>query len=184
MKLTYCLAWLLIASFCIGCGRSNSTTVTGPHGEKVTVTKKGQQMNMTVKGEKGEQATITNAGDNQDITIKGKDGQKTHFSSSKTGVALPDGFPKDVAVYPKATINMATTVEKTISLMLKTSDSKQDVLAFYKKQFQENDWKIKNTMDSDDQSMINGEKEHRTLTVLIHPESDATIVNLVVAEER
>jgi hypothetical protein len=151
---------LLIVALCVGCGRS--TTVVGPDGEKATVTRKGEAV---------------------DVTVKGKHGEETHVSAGGS-VALPDGFPADVPIYPKATIVTTTTVEKAMQVMLKTTDSAQQAETFYKEKLKQGDWEIKSSMNTPQMTMLQGAKKGRILAIIISAESGQTMINLTVGDEK
>ena len=126
---------LLMLALSAGCGRS--TTVVGPHGERVTVKQKG---------------------DGVDVTFKDKHGKEGHVAAGEKGVALPDDFPKDVAVYPKATVVTSMTMEKTMHVSLKTADSAEKVAAFYKKKLDEDGWKINTNVNTEQMRMLQASK--------------------------
>jgi hypothetical protein len=161
MRLTCCIVLSLAIGVCVGCGRSR--TYTGAEGEKATVTQKG---------------------DTVEVKVKGKRGEEVRYSSGGAGVALPDGFPKDVAIYPKATVVTSATVEKAMTAMLKTADSAQKAEAFYKDKLKENGWKIESSMNMPQGMMLHGKKESRSLTVVISAEANETMINLTVADEK
>jgi hypothetical protein len=161
MKQFSFLVLLLTFELCLGCGKS--TTVTGPDGEKMTVTKKGDGMEMTVQG---------------------KLGKKAHISANKDGVALPEDFPTDVPIYPKATVVTAMTIEKAQMVSLKTADSVKQAEAYYKEKLKDNGWEIKTSMNTEDGMMLQGQKKGHVLTVMVSGKSDETMIQLTVAPEK
>ena len=68
--------------------------------------------------------------------------------------------------------------------MLKTPDSLQKAEAFYKDKMKEDGWKIENTMNMPQQTMLLGKKKDRSLSVMIVKESDATNVTLTVEKQK
>jgi hypothetical protein len=150
---------LLILALAAGCGRSNSTTAVGPKGdEKVTVTREGDVTKVTAKGEHGEE-------------IK---------AASGSDVSLPEGFPDDVPIYPKATILSSVTVGDTMTVSLRTSGSAKDVETFYKQKLKDGGWESKSSLDMPQMKMLQAAKKRRTLNVVISAESDHTIISLSV----
>jgi len=132
----------------------------------------------------GRPTTVNQKGDGVDVTFKGKHGEKTHVPNVEKGVALPDGFPKDVAIYPQATVVTSMTMEKTMHVSLKTADSAEKVAAFYKKKLDEDGWKISTNVNTEQMRMLQGAKEGRSLAVLISTESGETAIVLTVASEK
>ncbi len=153
---------LLVLALSAGCGRS--TTAIGPNGDKVTMKQKG---------------------DSVDVTFKDKQGKEGRVATGEKSVALPDDFPKDVAIYPKATVFMSTTIETAMHIGLKTADPAEKVLAFYKKKLDENGWKIGTNVNNNEVlTVLYGRKPHRALTVVVSTGSDQTAITLTVASEK
>ena len=146
----------------------------------------GCKRSTTVVGPKGEKATVTQDGGKVEVAYKNKEGGEVHFAGGTDAVALPEGFPKDVAIYPKAKVFMSTTADKglTMMLMTKTPDSIQKAEAFYKSKMKEDGWKIENAMNISQQVMLQGKKEDRMLTVAISKESKETQIMVSVTKEK
>ena len=150
-----CLASALLF-YTAGCGRS--TTVTNPEGEKTTIERNG---------------------DGVDISIKGKDGGDARFSSGQ-GVALPDDFPKDVAIYPAATVVMTINVDDGRQVTLSTEDAAEKVEAFYKDRLKKDGWEEKTSMNTPMMKMFAWEKDGRELVVNIMSEGGKTTISITV----
>ena len=155
---------LLLAALAMnaGCGRSH--TYTDSEGQKTTVTQKGQDVEMT---------------------FKGKDGQEAHVAGGTAGVPLPDGFPKDIAVYPKATV-FASTKDKSgaMSVVLKATDPVQQIATFYQEKLKENGWATENTTNVGNAMILQVTKEGRKLNMSISGNSGDTMMNLVLEKEK
>ena len=151
---------LSILALCTGCERKK--TATGPNGEKATVTHKGEDV---------------------EIAFKDRNGAEVHYAGGKSAVALPEGFPADVAIYPKAKVVISRTAEKTMLVMLNTPDSLKKAGEFYKGEMKENGWKIENNINMPGKIILQGKKEKRSLTVAIARESDETIIHLSVDKD-
>ncbi len=149
---------LLLLSFGGGCKRS--TTVRGPEGERATFTQKGEGM---------------------DVSVEGKDGKKAHLKTGEN-VPLPEDFPKDVAIYPKAAVVMSMTGDKGKQVTLKTADSVQKVEAFYKERLKADGWEIKGSMNMPQLTMLSGLKEYHTLTISITSDSGETMITISLGE--
>lgn len=152
---------LVVLALSAGCGRS--TTVVGPHGERTTVKQKGDSVN---------------------VTFKDKQGKEGHVAVGEKGVALPDDFPKNIAIYPGATVVTSMTMDKTMHVSLKTGDPAEKVAAFYKTKLDEDGWKINTNVNSEQMRMLQAGKEKRTVAVLISTESGGTTIVLTVASEK
>jgi hypothetical protein len=155
--------WLLILILGCwsGCGRS--TTVTGPEGEKATVTQDRQGVG---------------------ITIEGKQGEKVRIAADEAGVALPDGFPKDVPIYPGATITASATTQNMMNVTLQTKDQPQQVRTFYQGTLKQNGWEMQSTMNTPQGVMLQATKAERTQVVTIGRDDDKTTISVVVTEEK
>jgi hypothetical protein len=77
----------------------------------------------------GTKATVTQGGKSTEVTIQGKDGTKVQVSEGGN-LALPDAFPKDVPVYPGATVTANVTVKDGMQVVFKTADSISEIAAF------------------------------------------------------
>jgi hypothetical protein len=159
----YFVLMLAIAVMGTGCGRSKSRTITGPNGEKYTVSEKSDKL---------------------DVTFTGKSGEKIHVASGEKGVALPDDFPKDVPVYPGATINFSSKTREGMLLMLKSTESPEKIKQYYEKETKQQGWEEnENTVAMDKITILGFKKGDRTLTVTINTDKE-TIIQLMVAEEK
>ena len=155
-----CLVWAVLAiAVCFGCKKS--TTVTGPSGEQTTVTKKG---------------------DKTEITVQGRDGEKVTIAGGERGVALPEGFPKDVPIYPGATVASSVKQAKQFTVMLKAGDGVAKVADHYAAKLKENGWEIETTVNMAEGRMFAAKKDNRTVSVMIVPEGGKAVATLTVAE--
>ena len=152
---------LLLSASClwIGCGRK-STTVTGPDGSKATVTQKG---------------------DGTEITITGDKGKTVRVAGSESGVALPEGFPKDVPVYAGAKVTTSMKSEDITTVVLTTTDPAKKVMDFYGEKLKANGWDIKTTMNTEEGGMVMATKGKSTCTVYIGRGDKQTTISLGVA---
>jgi hypothetical protein len=151
---------LLVVMFQAGCKRS--ATIVGPKGERVTETKNGEDT---------------------ELAFKGMNGENIRSSVGKKGVALPLDFPSDVAIYPKATPIMVATKDKETAVLLTTTDSLQKTLTFYKGQLKERGWKIKLSSDAPKVSLLQAEKEGRTLAVLLTETAEGAGIQLTLVKK-
>jgi hypothetical protein len=147
---------LVIVMLPTGCKRS--TTVADPEGAKDAVSKQH---------------------DGDELAFKGLNGEEVHSAGGKP-VALPANFPADLAVYPGATVVMTVIDEKQMSITLNTPDAVKTILAFYKRHFKENGWKTIN--DNPKYSMLEAEKEGRTLMLIVTAKTKETSVQLILSK--
>jgi hypothetical protein len=146
--------------------------------------KRSTEKPTTFVGPRGERATVTKDGDDTELAYKGIHGEDIRSATGKKGVALPANFPADVAVYPKATIAMAVTTDKEITVILSTTDSIQKVGAFYKGKLKDKGWKSNMASDAPQLSMLEGEKEGRKLVVFMIEKPEGTSIQLVVSNKK
>ena len=122
---------------------------------------------------------------NGEITYesKTKDGNVT-VSANQGGVALPDGFPKDVPIYKGAVVQVASTQGKTVMVHLSVSAPVADALKYYQDQLKEQGWEINSTMNMGEGSMITAKKGDRQCSALILKQDKGTMVQLSVTQEK
>jgi hypothetical protein len=154
MRLAALLGLALLSITAWGCG-GKTTTVTGPDGEK---------------------ATVSQQGDNVEVTVRGKDGEKATYSSGRS-VALPEGFPKDVPLYPGAKVTMSGKQGEGMMVMLTSGDDVQKIAGFYEAKLKENGWEIETSANIGEGSMFAAKKEKRHLSVGINPGQITLVVN-------
>ena len=114
---------------------------------------------------------------------KTKDGN-VKISASETGVALPEGFPKDVPVYKDATVQMASTQGKTMMVHLSVSAPVAEALKYYQDQLKDQSWEINSTMNMGEGSMITAKKGDRQCSAVILKQDKGTMVQLSVTQEK
>ena len=82
--------------------------------------------------------------ENNSVSISGENGNEAEIGSSK----IPDGFPKDVPIYPGAKVLASTSIDGNYSVALSTPDSKSQVEAYYKTTLANNGWVSENGSSS------------------------------------
>ena len=159
MKRSGILLALAVVCVVVGCRRSTSYTAKD-----------------------GIQATVTQSGKSTEVTIQGKDGAKMQFSG-EGGLAVPDGFPKDVPVYPGSTVTMSMAAKDGMHVALKTADPSGKVVAFYNEKLKASGWEIEATMNTGESSMVSGKKDKRSVVAVTGRDSDGTTITLTVQPE-
>ncbi len=153
---------LFAVVLCVGCGRSSSTSTTGPDDKKTAVAK-------------------NTAG--EEVSFKSQTGEDVRYAGGKTSVAMPKGFPGEVAVYPKATIAMSATDKNSVMVVLNTADAPEKAQAFYKDCLEKNGWKISSSLNTAQGTIFVAEKKNRKLTLTVTSESEGTVIQIAVIEE-
>lgn len=147
-------------------------------------------------------ATVIVCGCNKSPTYKTKDGEVTvdkssgqvtfesktkdgnvKVTASETGVALPEGFPKDVPIHTGATVQMASTQGKTMMVHLNLSAPVAEALKYYQDQLKEQGWEIESTMNMGEGSMVAAKKGNRKCSAVILKQDKGTMVQLAVTQE-
>ncbi|MCX6996939.1 MAG: hypothetical protein NTV49_07600 [Kiritimatiellaeota bacterium] len=118
----------------------------------------------------------------EQVTIQTKDGTST-FSGGK-GAKVPDTFPKDVFVYPGATVMASVTVPKGCNLVLETKDDLEKVLGAFKDQMAGAGWKEEMNMNQGGTSMAAYKKDQRTASVVVASVDQKTQITITVAENK
>jgi hypothetical protein len=156
----FTIALLVCVALMFGCGRSDSKTYKSKDG-KVTVNQKG---------------------DKQTYEVTTKDGN-FKMATGESGVALPDDFPKDVPVYPGATVKASYAAGKVLMVHLQTKDSIADSGKFYQEQLKNNGWEIGTTLNQADTSMVTAKKAGRQCNAVCAKEGAGTLIQLQVMAE-
>ena len=124
---------------------------------------------------------MTQDGQNSEVTLKGKEGEEAHVASEAVSVPLPDGFPSDIAIYPKATVSGSTKTESgAMSVILKTGDDAEQVKKFYDEQLKQDGWTVENTTKDGDAMILEVAKEGHKLGLTVHRNGEQTLVTLFV----
>jgi hypothetical protein len=144
----------------------------------------GCRKSVTYTGEDGTKATISKSGKDFEITVHGKKGETVPVAGGEGGVALPEGFPKDVPIYPGAKVLTSVKTQDAMTVALQTSDQADKVSAFYKEQMKAGGWEIKTTMDMPQGTMLMGEKGGQALHAMVVSDNKATTVTLTVTKEK
>jgi hypothetical protein len=135
----------------------------------------------TYKTKDGE-VTVNKASGQVSFEGKTKDGNVS-VTAAKGGVALPDGFPKDVPIYKGAVVQIASTQGKTMMVHLNVAAPVADALKFYQDQFKDQGWEIASTMNMGDGSMLTAKKDHRQCAAVVIKQDKGTMIQLSVTQE-
>ena len=116
---------------------------------------------------------------NPTTVIEGKSSAKMRLDG-KGDVGLPEGFPKDVPVYPGSNVTMYAAIKDGMHLVLKTADPSDKVAAYYKEKLKEAGWATEAPLSGEGSSMVSGKKDQRTVIAVIGRDSGGTAVTLTV----
>lgn len=158
MKLkTWCLLVGLLG-LAIGCGRSESTTISDGNSS----------------------TTVTTSDSGAEVTIKDDKGGTIRVTGGDQAIALPDNFPKDVPIYEGAVTFTAVVAGDTMTVAWKSKDPPSKVGPFYKQQLKSNGWSSDTAIDTPDGTVVSGTKENRTLTASIGREDSGSIISISI----
>jgi hypothetical protein len=132
----------------------------------------------TVETESG---SFTVETEGKGVRISGEDEEAGAISGQfGENAEIPDGFPKDVPIYPDAKVlGSMVTGEGTI-LTLQTADDPGKVTAFYREKLSKEGWSLASEIDLGGQRMLAIEKGERSGAVQISREGDDTNILVTV----
>jgi len=121
----------------------------------------------------------TNADGSRSVTVNQGAGGIT--SQAGTNVALPDGFPDDVPVYPQASLFSASQVPG-LGFMVqgRSSDTVDKVGAFYASEMRGRGWTEDGSTQTSAMQAAQYKKGNRTASVALLPGDDGTTIQLTV----
>lgn len=187
------IVWSLTAALAVsGCGKKASDKTGEKLAEKMLekalaaegvapqVNPSEGGMTFRTTDAEGRQADVKVDGDT--VTIQGPDGATT-FRSAGAG-QMPDDFPKDVFVYPGATVVASMSYPGGANLTLESADPVQEVIAKSKSAMEGLGWTEKSHLGMDDVAMLSYTKDTRTVSLIIQQDSGSpTAINITIAEE-
>lgn len=144
-----------------------------------------------VVGEKVVEGMIENAtGGKADLDLN-KDGVsvKTEDGSYSTSTTLPTDWPKDVSVYPGATLKYSGTNNlenrgSEFGAVFTTKDSGQLVYDYYKKELPQQGWTESNSQQTEGVMVITAAKGDRTFSMATSIFEGSTLITLSVSQKR
>ncbi|HDP69233.1 MAG TPA: hypothetical protein ENN38_00260 [Actinobacteria bacterium] len=105
----------------------------------------------TIKTEEGDVKVETDK-DEGKVTIEGEDGGKVEIG---TGTKIPDNWPNDMPIYSNAEIQgvadiSGETGQESLTVILTTPDSIDEIKAYYKKELPANGWTVQDSVSFSD----------------------------------
>jgi hypothetical protein len=137
----------------------------------------------------GDEKTIETEGGT--FTIETEDGG-VRISGEEEGVGevtglfgenakIPDGFPKDVPVYPDATVVAGMAGGEGGVVTLKTGDDPDEIVAFYREELRSGGWSLEGEMNlAGQRRILQIEKGGRSGAVQISREGVDTTILIIV----
>jgi hypothetical protein len=124
------------------------------------------------------------------FTVEADDGG-VRISGEKEGVGeveglfgedakIPDAFPKDVPVYPDATVVAGMASGEGGMVTLQTGDDLDEIVAFYREELQGEGWSLESEMNLGGQRILPIEKAGRSGAVHISRKGDDTTILIIV----
>ena len=145
-------------------------------------------MEKSIEKETGQKAKVEV---NKKKIVVEQEGGKAEIAREGS-VELPEGFPKDIYVYPGAKVLMSFTPKGGTTVTLATNDDLSDVAASYKEEMTKKGWSLETSMKMQQMQMFGYKKGNREVTVQIMPASSQmapgaekakTIIGIVVNTE-
>ena len=93
---------------------------------------------------------------------------------------IPDGFPKDVPVYPGSEVSDATVAGAAVLIRLRTGDDFEKVVAFYREKLAEEGWSLTPEREFSGGRVLPVEKEGRKGAAQISREADGTAIFVAI----
>lgn len=93
---------------------------------------------------------------------------------------IPDGFPKDVPVYPDASVVAGVAAGGGGMITLQTGDDPDEIVAFYREELTGEGWSLASEMDIGDQRILPIEKGDRNGAVQISREGGDTTILIII----
>jgi len=127
---------------------------------------------------------VTASEDGEKVTLN-TPGGKTEFTTGSTNVELPDGFPDDMPLYPRAIVKVASETAGMTLVSLETSDSMKQVWDYYNKEFDDKKWQTAGTWNTSEGGQISVEKDNQVCSVTIATvkKSGRTTVTIMVGSQ-
>lgn len=158
-----------------GCGGKVSDTVQEAIVEKAVETGAAQS---------GQKVDVDVEGDSLTMTFQEGDAQLTIGAQAE----IPENFPKDVPVYPGATVSFSQVITENqlFSIQAVTNDPLETVFEYYKEKSADEGWTEGMAMSQGmgkPMRMLNYTKEGRVLNLMLIAEEDQTVVHITTGNE-
>ncbi|HVZ64700.1 MAG TPA: hypothetical protein VG936_09030 [Lacunisphaera sp.] len=139
-----------------------------------------KQTTRTVKTSDGKEVTMSGDGKSASMDVTTATGEKVHLQGSADGMAVPADFPKDIPIFAKSKLRMASggAAMRLFGFVLPATPA--DGMAYYEKEFPAQGWETKPHMAMGQSLMLQGSKGGRTFMLTIGPDGKDTYAQLTV----
>ncbi len=161
MKKFYLFIVLISVVAYIGCGKKVEEKVA----EKIIEQQTGGKADVDISDES--------------VSIKTKDGE--FKMNAGDNAKLPEDFPSDVFVYKNAEVKMTMALPQGSSVSFQTKDSKDKVVAKYKKEMKSKGWSQEMAMDMGEGTSLTYKKGERGVQVMVATDDDFTLITVIAA---
>ncbi|MHB8971331.1 MAG: hypothetical protein ACYC3X_18795 [Pirellulaceae bacterium] len=159
------IAVVLSVSVCLGCRKAAKEVMEGAIESQIA--KEGGKADVQI----GEDSVSFKMQDK-------KGGSNLEFGAN---TQLPAGFPTDVPLYAKITLRMATSQKQNEMFFVQavSSDTPDQIVAFYKQEAAKNGWEEQSSMDQGDQmKALTFKKAERNLQIIVAVTDEGTTLNI------
>ncbi len=107
-------------------------------------------------------------------------GKITH---NESGLEMPEDFPEDIALYPKAKLTavFGSPLHGTAQLTFESEATIKEVTAFFKEKLKENEWQTTGVFQTGESTMMQGTKGGtRGLSIVVskHGKTGKTVISM------
>ena len=214
---TPAITLLLMVILCLGpgCGKKAAEVVAeramenamAKDGKDAEVKIDSKPGSMTIKSKDGnEDVDIKMDGSGMTIKSKGEDGQtvSTYSSNGETytlktegggpsmafgkGAKAPDGFPKDIPIYPGAEIQMSSAdpASKTFVVQALSADAVDKVAEYYKKEMKSQGWNEGDGVvqtGANPMHMLNFDKAGSSAMIMVMAQDGKSLVSITTEQK-
>jgi hypothetical protein len=146
----------------------------------VAVSGCSKQSSRTMHTSDGKEVTMSGDDKGATMDVKGANGETAHLQASAKGVEIPADFPKDVPIYPKSLLRMASGGGAMRLFGFVLPGTPAEGMAYYEKEFAAQGWQVKPHMAMGNSLMLQGGKGGRTLMLTIGPDGKDTYAQLTL----
>ncbi len=135
-----------------------------------------------IEHQTGQKANVRLDDDNGTVTMNTPEGQLS-VTTGKSAT-IPDSFPKDVFLYPGASVLQTMVVPQGYQLVLSTADDSSQVAERYRKEMTSQGWTSQLEMTHSDQTILGYEKKGRSAMVTLAREKEGNTQIILTAMAR
>lgn len=158
LRLSTVLSGLLAAALLVGSGCGRKSTPESKDEGTVTISKQSGQGAVEVTTKEG----------------------KVKVAAGESGVALPEGFPKDVPIYKGAKVQMAANQGKQLMVQLLVTASQQEAGKFYQDEMKSQGWANESSMNVAEMTMLQFKKDKRQCVINVVKQDQGSMVQIMV----